>query len=573
MSGVAQLSSHIQKEWRKSANEDTTVTNKKLLQGSIMKLFILILLILLAGCASVEKAPSKSELSLALEYFDELQGKSVEIKGLNTAEHQNFVSILENYIKANDLQTIKNERIFKYYVFNAFILNRARQFNDIEYDVNQTRYATSLVDSLMRLDPNRKYNTDILFSASQIEHFIHENEASTYKYLSACAKRGGGQCTNTLAHGYSDGTWGATEDMQSAVFWHQKTVDTGTRNRCAGVYSSINIKWISQLYPEVDTGHDWTYWKEVTESLYDRVITQDKNNIVWCNLVDTYLDEYMFQTYLGNNAKEYHKKYLSELEELMKYKDLSDDQLKHHDAMKFVFDEISFAEVQKILPTIEDQWTFCHSIGNLYVNATIEQDETTKTLLRNIFSSKPTESCTKYANELDRIDKSFVNKATEPKKNSIEHAYDEAQKIFSHMRNQEFHQIIERLPPHVLEKMAREQGYSVEDFLQKIRAAAPGKSNENLSNTLYLTSTLPRQMITVGNELFTIIRYKATIKSVHSRDLIERGFLLAWKTASSPNWYFMSGKALGTQEAITTYFANYNGDLTIPEYRKCIDKC
>ncbi len=157
--------------------------------------------------------------------------------------------------------------------------------------------ATALEDERI-LKAARIPTMEAIYSAARIIYNYLEDKPRSYSYFERCADLGHAGCANVVAYYVQNGIYGQELDLQKAVSYHKKVVQSGTRFQCAGSYSAQSIARAVLLDGVVTPEGDEQYWIQLSIGLAKEISAQMGRETA-CNLHDTENDAYLYQLTRG----------------------------------------------------------------------------------------------------------------------------------------------------------------------------------------------------------------------------------------------------------------------------------
>jgi hypothetical protein len=157
--------------------------------------------------------------------------------------------------------------------------------------------ATALEDERV-LKAARIPSMEAIYSAARIIYNYLEDKPRSYGYFERCADLGHAGCANVVAYYVQNGIYGQALDLEKAVKYHKKVVQSGTRFWCAGSYSAGSIARMVLLDGVVTPEGDEQSWVQLSISLSKQVSAQMGGKTA-CNLHETENDAYLYQLTRG----------------------------------------------------------------------------------------------------------------------------------------------------------------------------------------------------------------------------------------------------------------------------------
>ncbi len=135
-------------------------------------------------------------------------------------------------------------------------------------ELANVRRALADIDDLFATGFHAIY-PDAGFRAGELAFSLLHDDRRARRYFRDCAERGHGACMNVAAVGSQVGARGFRRDLDRAIYWHRRVVETGTRFGCAGGFSARSLAWIAALHRQGDAaGRDWAAWLDQAVRLY-----------------------------------------------------------------------------------------------------------------------------------------------------------------------------------------------------------------------------------------------------------------------------------------------------------------
>lgn len=205
---------------------------------------------------------------------------------------QKHIDTLEKATREIDFDAENFALILNAQLNAAQLINKTHHFNGQSIDVSQVQDLLDDLDKLRELTDINLNNLEYI--AGHIAAHQLQNKGLAHRYWSACGKNGHAGCMNILAAGYETGEFFVEEDLDKAVTWHTRVIDTGTRWNCAGVYSSLRLAILSSS--GIDTLKPITYWLNSATKLQE-LRAAESDNAHTCNPDSIYLAHYIMNGY------------------------------------------------------------------------------------------------------------------------------------------------------------------------------------------------------------------------------------------------------------------------------------
>lgn len=368
-----------------------------MLRLSLLLMFTLIL----AACSSLTNTQITENYEAAKRYFEDPKVINLQPDEFDIPQFDKHLMSIEHYIRANKLSTKEHSILIKQYINEVRYLNYAKLRRNLPINKEQINYAISLADQYRSLFSDSSYQK-ITFIISRIYALVLHDTKTAQTYLLSCAKLGDAACSNIAAHNYLYGKDGFPTDIERAIYWSKRTVSTGTKYNCAGIFSAKTLMWISRFYPEASTGKDWREWLRIAKSLSHENVQASPSrylNTNVCEMSDAYLAEFIFDLKEGVENKE-------ALETSIALQNL-DHRTDYNKALQKLPESLSLTELDKALSAIKQEGEFCDAIHYFYLMANIQHDKKKSVFLRDKVHERKEEACPEIEEELGRTDHYF----------------------------------------------------------------------------------------------------------------------------------------------------------------------
>lgn len=211
----------------------------------------------------------------------------VPILELNVQQLQKHIDTLKIATNEMEFDVTNFSRILLAKLRAAELINKKYLFSKQPIDVSQVQ---GFLDDLERLRDRTGDNLNSLeFTAGHIAAHQLQNQAIAYRYWLSCGNKGHAGCMNILASSYESGEFVVEQDLDKAVTWHKRVVDTGTRWGCAGVFSSLRLAILSSS--GVNTKKSTEYWLDTLTELREKRADESENTNA-CEPYSEYIARY-----------------------------------------------------------------------------------------------------------------------------------------------------------------------------------------------------------------------------------------------------------------------------------------
>ena len=201
---------------------------------------------------------------------------------------QNNIDILESGSREITFSPEDFAIILRAQLNAAEAINRKYKFNNLPIDVSQVQKLLNNLDDLKEVTDS--YLGDLEYTAGQISAHQLDNYSLAYLYWSTCGEAGHAGCMNILASSYESGEFVVEQDLEKAVYWHSKTVNTGIRWMCAGLFSARRLAVLNTI--GIETHKSTSFWLDAASELRAKLATHTAKSGV-CDEDSEYLLNYV----------------------------------------------------------------------------------------------------------------------------------------------------------------------------------------------------------------------------------------------------------------------------------------
>lgn len=141
------------------------------------------------------------------------------------------------------------------------MLNAKRQRDGNPIDHQQLTLALQDFQQLQGFAHHTAYN-NAMYSAGHLAAHLLDNWQLAIDFWGLCADQNHAGCMNILASHYFDNTTAIAVDVAKSLYWHNQVYQTGTRYRCAGIYSAARIANLLFHFPQHKLDQNWQQWTQ-----------------------------------------------------------------------------------------------------------------------------------------------------------------------------------------------------------------------------------------------------------------------------------------------------------------------
>jgi|GEM_PF-4408873 len=180
-------------------------------------------------------------------------------------------------------------------------INSFEKSNNNPLNVEQLEQAAADMHYVIEHGVNQYWVREFGYRLALLYTNFLEDEVQEAKAWLNCGESGHGGCINVLGSGYFSGRYGLPVDLEKSVFWHKKTIETGTRYRCAGIFSSFFLANVSHKFSTINTGKSWFEWVEVAQKLSEELTESNKDSEISpvCSQQILYIQAYAMAKSVG----------------------------------------------------------------------------------------------------------------------------------------------------------------------------------------------------------------------------------------------------------------------------------
>ncbi len=217
-------------------------------------------------------------------YLDSYQS----ISDIDEKRLQNNIDVLESGSLEMTFSPKNFAIILRAQLDAAEAINKKYKFNNLPFDVSQVQKLLDNLDDLQEITDT--YLGDLEYTAGHISAHQLNNYSLAYRYWSTCGESGHAGCMNILASSFESGEFVVEQDIEQAVYWHSKTVNTGVRWMCAGLFSARRLAILNTT--GVETNKSTSSWLTTASKLRAKLAAHKDNEGI-CNEDSEYLLNYV----------------------------------------------------------------------------------------------------------------------------------------------------------------------------------------------------------------------------------------------------------------------------------------